>query len=425
MPWGILLMLTVAVQETTLSNGMKVILKEDHSVPLVNVTVVVKSGSVYESDSTLGMTHFLEHMLFDGTETQTRQQIRDRFDEHGTYFNAFTREDFTAYLITAPSEFLEDAIENQADMLMHSILPKKEFEKEKKVVIQEMHKDRANPESVADEIFKKVAFAGTPYAEPVLGYEETIQQVQRGTVWNYYKRFYRPDNMIAIVIGDFRPQDVIKTFERVYGPRPSQPLPKVRPIPPFEPKGQVLKEQVWQFPSCYLMVAFPALPADHTLAPALEVLTEILNSRSDSPYLQKVLYSDSPLVTEASFSYVRHLGFEYLQLTLKTDSPSKARKALALLPESLEELSSLGEDVVRRVRTSILASHAFESENLTYEGMGLAYWVALGSGYDLYESYYQRMGEVTVDQVLQARDQVFKPLRYRGVLLRPSQGGKR
>jgi len=424
MPIGLLLGVILAVQETTLANGMKVILKEDHSVPLVNVTVVVKSGSVYESDSTLGMTHFLEHLLFDGTETQTRQQIRDRFDEHGTYFNAFTREDFTAYLITAPSEFLEDAIANQADMLMHSILPEKEFEKEKKVVIQEMHKDRANPSSVADEIFKKVAFQGTPYAEPVLGYEETIQQVQRGTVWNYYKRFYRPDNMIAIVIGDFQPKKVLEVLENVYGPRPSQPLPKARPIPPFRPQDQEIVQKEWSFPSTYLLVAFPALPADHPLAPALEVLVDILNSSSDSPYLQRVLYSDSPLATEASWSYVRHLGFEYLQLTLKTETPEKARKALALLPKSLEELSTLTEDVIQRIRTSILASHAFESENLTYEGMGLAYWVALGSGYDLYDSYYKRIGEVSLDQVLKAKNTVFTPLRYRGVLLTPSKGGK-
>ncbi len=417
---GILLfLLLTGVQETTLKNGMKVIIKEDHSVPLVNVTVVVKSGSVYESDSTLGMTHFLEHLCFDGTRNRTRQQIRDRFDELGTYFNAFTREDFTAYIITAPTEYVDEAIEIQADMILNSNLPPKEFEKEKNVVIQEMHKDRANPQSVADEIFKKVVFEGTPYSEPVLGYEETIKNVKRETVLRYYHTYYRPDNMIAVVIGDVNPKEIIKTLESAYGSGVKSKLPPPPEIEPFNPKGAELTTREWGFPVCYAMIAFPAFPSTHELAPALEVAVDILNSSSDSPFLKRVLYNDSPLVTDAYFSYERHLGFDYITLVMKTDSVSKAQRAISMLPEAIDDLKKVDNHVVERAKTAILSNHAFESENITYEGMGLTYWVALGSGYSVYENYYKRLAGVSKKDVIKAISRVFEPLRYRGLILKP------
>ncbi len=418
-----LLLLTATVQERVLPNGMRVILKEDHSAPLVDVTVVVKSGAVYEADSTLGMTHFLEHLLFDGTETQTREQIRDRFDERGIYFNAFTRHDFTAYLINGPSEFIDDGIRNQADMLMHSILPEHELEKERQVVIEEMHKDRARPSEVADELFRSIAYAGTPYAKPVLGYEEQILRVKRGTVYRYYKAFYRPDNMIAIVIGDFDPDHIVKVLEDAYGPSPDTPLPPAPEIPPFQPEGTRVVQKTWQFPSTYLMVALPALPPDDPRAPALEVLVELLNSEGDSPFLQQVVAGDHPLAVEAYFSYEKHLGLNTLQLTAKPNSPADARRILQILQNTLSDLSWITDDMVRRTRTALVADHYFTTESFTYEGMYLAYWVALGGSYDLYQRFYDGIRQVSRDQVLAAGQAVFQPLRYVAVIVGP--GGAR
>ncbi len=417
-----LLLLSVTVQERVLSNGMRVILKEDPSAPLVDVTVVVKSGAVYEADSTLGMTHFLEHLLFDGTESQTREQIRDRFDERGIYFNAFTRHDFTAYLINGPSEFIDDGIRNQADMLMHSILPEHELEKERQVVIEEMHKDRARPSEVADELFRSIAFAGTPYAKPVLGYEEQILRVKRGTVYRYYKAFYRPDNMIALVIGDFDPDHIVQVLEDAYGPSPDAPLPPSPEIPPFDPQGRRVVEKTWQFPSTYLMVALPALPPDDPRAPALEVLVGLLNSEGDSPFLQQVLASDPPLAVEASLSYDKHLGLNVVQLTARPNSPADARRVLQALEQTLSDLSWITDDMVYRTRTALRAEHAFATESFTYEGMYLAYWVALGGSYDLYHRFYEGIRRVTPEEVRQVGQALFHPLRYVAVLVGP--GGK-
>ena len=417
-----LLLLSVTVQERVLSNGMRVILKKDPSAPLVDVTVVVKSGAVYEADSTLGMTHFLEHLLFDGTESQTREQIRDRFDERGIYFNAFTRHDFTAYLINGPSEFIDDGIRNQADMLMHSILPEHELEKERQVVIEEMHKDRARPSEVADELFRSIAFAGTPYAKPVLGYEEQILRVKRGTVYRYYKAFYRPDNMIALVIGDFDPDHIVQVLEDAYGPSPDAPLPPSPEIPPFDPQGRRVVEKTWQFPSTYLMVALPALPPDDPRAPALEVLVGLLNSEGDSPFLQQVLASDPPLAVEASLSYDKHLGLNVVQLTARPNSPADARRVLQALEQTLSDLSWITDDMVYRTRTALRAEHAFATESFTYEGMYLAYWVALGGSYDLYHRFYEGIRRVTPEEVRQVGQALFHPLRYVAVLVGP--GGK-
>lgn len=405
--------LAVSFKEIQLENGMKVIMKRDTTHSLASATIIIKSGSIYECDSTRGMTHFLEHLLFNGTFGLKREEIRDNFDLWGTYFNAFTREDFTAYIITSPKEFFELALKNQAQMLMNSIIPYHEFVKEKDVVIQEMIKDMATPQSVALDEFKKFALKDTPYQEPVIGYKETIRNVKWETVYNYYKTFYQPHNMIALILGNFDEERVLRSLkEFYYAPEFFRiPIPRIH-LSPLMLTDRELMEKEWPYPSSYLILAFKAPPPSHPLGPACEVLAEFLSNPYESPVLNRVSKS-----VNFQASYEKYHGLSYFQVFIKTPSREESLETLKILEEIIEKGITIEENSLKRLVNKILSREALNRENITYEGMSLSYWVALGEGMELYEKFYEGMKKLKKEEVLKAFEFVFKPIRYRGVLL--------
>jgi zinc protease len=178
--------------QMTLDNGMVVIMKENHTTPLVSSVVCVRAGSKFEDESNNGFTHFLEHLLFDGTKNMDRIQLNEGFKDHGGYINAFTQKDLTAYLFVIPLEFTEYALQTQADQLFNSNMPDEEFPKERKIVIEEIKKDNDNPDNQAEMFFDSLIYKGTPFARPVLGEKDVIANIPREKVWAYYKERYAP-----------------------------------------------------------------------------------------------------------------------------------------------------------------------------------------------------------------------------------------
>ena len=409
------LLLLLAFNVKTLSNGMTVIMKEEHRVPLVNVTIVIKTGAIYESDSTLGMSHFLEHMLFDGTKTQTRQQIAERFDRKGVYFNAFTRKDYTAFMITAPSEFIEDAIFNQADMLLNSILPPSEFEKERKVIIEEMRQDRQDPYQFAEELFYKKVFYNTPYANPVIGYETTVMNMKREDVMKYYTSRYVPQNMVAIVIGDFNPQKILNLLEKAYNVKRNHIVKTEPPVfHPFSPESCNIEYQKWNFPIVHFGIALPAPPVSDKLSAAVELIAYLLNKPDVSP-----LYQDfRGKVQILSVGYHHKKGLNFVSIFGTADSVGSAQAFVEALPHEFKKLKELGQQDLERLKNSYEAEMAFEAENITYEAMMLTDWVA---NYDIgvYNSFMNQLEKVTTHDVEKVIDSLWTPLRCKALILKP------
>ncbi|HWR83408.1 MAG TPA: pitrilysin family protein, partial [Candidatus Deferrimicrobium sp.] len=175
----------IASEHFHLGNGMEVILKESHGSPMVASIVFVKSGSKYESKFENGITHFLEHFLFDGTATLTREQLDLSIQDLGGYINAFTRPELTAFLILMPRQFIDYGLTVQADMLFNSTIPAEELPKERKVVIEEINRDADAPGAAAEAFFVEKAYAGTDYSRPVLGYKAFIENIPREAIIDY------------------------------------------------------------------------------------------------------------------------------------------------------------------------------------------------------------------------------------------------
>lgn len=200
-----------------LDNGMKILLIENPALPMVGVNVIIKIGSAYETFSTSGMSHMLEHLLFNGTTTRTQKQLYDYVDRIGGYNNAHTDNFYTDFMMVTPTENIKKGMEIQADMLFNSTLPDEKFQKEKGIVLEEISKSIADPQEQMERNVLSILYAGHALSLPTLGTYSTIQSMYRDDVNNFYKNNYVPNNMILSVIGNFQTKTMLSLIKEIYG----------------------------------------------------------------------------------------------------------------------------------------------------------------------------------------------------------------
>ena len=200
-----------------LDNGIKVLLIQKPNIPMVGINTVVKVGSAYETFATSGMSHMLEHLLFNGTTTMTQKELYDAADLIGGYNNANTSEYYTNFMMVTPAENIKKGMVIQSAMLFNSTLPEKKFEKEKGIVLEEIAKTLANPQAQIERNTSAVLYSGHALSLPTLGTYETIKNMSRNDVYKFYKNYYVPNNMIVSVIGNFNIEKMHKLLKEYYG----------------------------------------------------------------------------------------------------------------------------------------------------------------------------------------------------------------
>ncbi len=200
-----------------LNNGMEVLLIENKALPMVGVNMVIKTGSAYETYETSGMSHMLEHLLFNGTTTRTQRELYDATDLIGGYNNANTGDYYTNFMMVMPAEDQVAGMEIQADMLFNSILPEDKFEKEKGVVLEEIAQSLSKPATQMEYNLAAEMYKGHSLSLPTLGTYATIEHMTRDGVNDYYKSTYRPNNMILSAIGNFDSASMLNEINRIYG----------------------------------------------------------------------------------------------------------------------------------------------------------------------------------------------------------------
>lgn len=205
------------VGKTTLDNGLKVVTEQVPSVKSVSVGIWVKTGSRNESDRRAGITHFLEHMLFKGTESRSSFDIAMSMESVGGYLNAFTSSEYTCYYSRCLNTQMERALEVLSDMVLHPSFPEEEIAKEKKVVIEEMKMYRDSPDDYLFEEFSNAVFKGHSLGRPIIGFEDTVSAFTRQDLYDYMSERYRPDNLIVAVSGNMEHERVVELAAGYFG----------------------------------------------------------------------------------------------------------------------------------------------------------------------------------------------------------------
>ena len=209
------------VSKTTLPNGLRIVTEKIESVKSISVGIWVKTGSRNETPKQAGITHFLEHMLFKGTDKRTAYDIALSMESVGGYLNAFTSSEYTCYFARCVNTQMERALDVLSDMVLNPSFPEEEVEKEKKVVIEEMKMYRDSPDDYLFEEYNTRMFQGHELGRPVLGLEETVSSFTRDDLYEYMEERYRAGNLLISVAGNVEHEEVVKLVTEYLGDLPA------------------------------------------------------------------------------------------------------------------------------------------------------------------------------------------------------------
>lgn len=250
-----------AIQKSVLPNGLKIVTEHIDSIKSISAGIWVKTGSRNESDEQAGITHFLEHMLFKGTENRSSFEIAQSMESVGGYLNAFTSTEYTCYYARCLDSKLEDALDVLSDMVRHSTFPEEEMQKEKNVVLEEMKMYKDSPDDFILEEFNNQIFPDHPIGRPVLGFEDTVVSFTREGLFDYIDHRYNPDNLLVAVAGHVDHEDVVQLVTRLLNHKTSkETVHESQPIPPYEVTQKELTKPIEQ---AHMIMGRRALNYDH------------------------------------------------------------------------------------------------------------------------------------------------------------------
>lgn len=392
--------------ETTLENGLRVIVKEDRRAPTAVHMVWYRVGSMDESDGSSGLAHLLEHMMFKGTPSVGPGEFNKRVAAAGGRDNAFTSRDYTAYYQQVPKEKLEEMIQLEADRMHHLNVDRKEFEQEIKVVMEERRmRTDDNPRAKLFEQMNAAAFQTHPYRRPVIGWMDDLLHMSAADAKDWYNRWYAPNNAYVLVVGDIDHQEVFRLAKKHYGPLPARALPARRLFTEPEQKGarRIAVKAPAELPMLAMAFKTPVLRhvAQDREPYALEMLAAVLDGH-DAARLTKRLIREQKIAVDIGVSYdssVRGPGVFYLY-----GSPSEGRTVADLEAAIRAEIAQIQQHGVteaelQRVKAQLLAAQIYKLDSMFGQAMEIGGTEAVGLSYRDIDTMIERIRQVSADEV--------------------------
>ena len=408
------------VHRQVLPNGLTVLLKPDHSSALCSVQVWVKTGSIHEGALLGGgLSHFLEHMLFKGTERRAGREISATVQAHGGYINAYTTFDRTVYYIDIPSEHTAVAVDLLADAVLHSTLPADEVERERQVILREIDMTLDEPDQRLGQTLFETAFRQHPYQHPIIGHRPVFEGVSRDDLVAYYRARYVPNNLVLVVAGHFEPAALLPVVEQHFG---SAPRARLAPVyladeaVPLASREAHLFEDV-QISRAGLGWQIPGLA--HADTPVLDLLGTVLGY-GNSCILWEELREKRRLVhsIEASAWNPGSVGLFYVSMLC---DPDKRQAAAAAVQAELAKIARRGVPpaLLKKAVRQLVVGEINTRKTMSGQAsrLGLAE-VVVG---DLHYSrhYFDRLATVTPADIRRVAAKYFVPERFTAVSMNP------
>jgi predicted Zn-dependent peptidase len=323
-------------QKTVLENGIKVVTEEIPYLKSVSIGVWVVTGSRDEEPQENGISHFIEHLLFKGTERRTAFDIAKEIDSVGGTLNAFTGREYTCFYAKVIDKNLPLAIDLLSDIFLHSIIDPKDVEKERMVILQEIKMVEDTPDDYIHDLFNRVCWGDHPIGFPIFGTTERVQSFKRDQIFHYFKENYQPNRIIVCAAGNLQHQEVVELIGKTFGQIAKVDKVKGRSKPYSICTTSILKRELEQVHFC---LGTKGLQYNHSLRFGSYILNTILGGGMSSRLFQEIrenrglayavysylpAYLDSGLVvvyagtSESSFQQVIELVFKEFS-RLKTE----------------------------------------------------------------------------------------------------------
>jgi zinc protease len=318
------------VRVTTLPNGLTLILREDHSAPVVSAQAWCKAGSIDEGRWLgAGLSHCLEHMLFKGTANRPASRIDQEVQEAGGYMNAYTSFDRTVYWINVPNTGARTAIDILCDIMQNATLPEEELAKEMDVIRREMDMNQDDPGQRSARRLFETAYTRSPYRCTIIGYPDIFNELKREDIFSYYREKYAPNNVFFVVVGDIKAAEVEEQISAAFANAKSRPMPPaVLPEEPPQVAGrEIIEEAPIELGHFHFSWHIPALR--HPDVPILDVLATLLGGGRSSRLYQQVRQKRGLVTSVDAWTYSPgNPGLFGMSAVLEPDRFEAARNAM-------------------------------------------------------------------------------------------------
>ena len=408
-----------------LPNGLAVFVKEDHSRKVAAIQMWVMVGAAYENDSERGISHVIEHMAFKGTKRRGVGRIAEEVEELGGQINAYTIWDETVFHVIVPSSATSQGLDIITDAVFRSVIDQKELEKEKKVVLEEILEEQDRPDEVAFNQVFKTAYIKSPYRFPVIGQKEIVEKITRKNILDFRKRWYVPENMFLMVVGDVDPAAIRKDVERFTSD--VKPTGFLQVSLPQEPRQTQIRSAVTRDANAVetrLDIAFHIPSMKGNDVNRLDLAADILGARDESR-LVRVLKREKALVNSITAESLtpKEPGLMLISATLESKNLEAATTAI------MEELARLAgtpppADELAQARNHIESQHIYERETVQgiAKSMGTYQNELEDAAYE--EKYLALNTAVTPEQVSTAVSQYLMPPNLTVSVLLPKEEAK-
>jgi zinc protease len=348
-----------------------------------------------------GKSHFLEHMLFKGTERFKKGQIDLLTLKNGGGNNAFTSHDFTAYYFSFASDRWEVALDMEADRMVSCAFDPEEFEAEKKVVIEELKTGLDSPWGLLLQELEATAYKIHPYRSPIVGW---LQDVERATVESqqaYYRRYYHPNNATLVVVGDFDTADVLKKIDRAFGSIPAGPAPGAMVLHEPPQRGERRIAVRWRSKVPRLAIAYHVPEIANPDTYALQVLAVVLAEGKASRLYQRMVEREQT-VTFVSAEFGESKDPTLFHIRAEARGEHSIEEIEASIYDELANVAANGVTPHELDR----AKHQIEAHFILSRERTLDQAILLGQietlyGLDYIDSYLQRINDVTAEDIVQ------------------------
>ena len=391
-----------------LDNGLEVVVVPDTRAPVVTHMVWYRVGGADEPHGKSGIAHFLEHLMFKGTEKVPPGEFSKIVARLGGQDNAFTSQDITSYFQRVAKEKLPQVMEMESDRMANLKLDEHEVLTERKVILEERRSRVDNdPGSILQEQIMAALYTAHPYHTPVIGWENEIRQLSRADALAFYKKYYAPNNAILVVTGDVKPEEVMALAKNTYGKIPANPevgAPRVRPAEP-EPMaerrvilrdgrvGKATFERYYLAPS-----ATTAAPGE---AEALQVLARIVGSSATSRLYNALVRDEKKASSTSAWYSGIALDMSRFGVYAVAAGETKLEDIEAAADRVIDEVIANGvtPEELERAKTGEIANLIYQSDS--QQSLAHTYGWALATGRSIadVESRQEKLKAVTREQV--------------------------
>lgn len=412
----------------TLKNGLQVVVLEDHRAPVVTQMIWYKVGAADEPSGKSGIAHFLEHLMFKGTEAAPGSTFSQTVAASGGRENAFTAHDFTGYYQTLAAHNLEQVMKLEADRMTNLTLSEKDIVAERNVVLEERRSRTDNkPAALLGEQTSAAQFLTTPYRIPVVGWGHEIEQLNRADALDFYRKYYAPNNAVLVIAGDVKLADVKHLANKYYGviPRGDVPVRNWPKEPPqLSPRRVELKDQRVRQPSWSRTYLAPGALGDKKhLAEPLDLLAQILGGGTTSRLYQSLVVEQKIATSAGSWFSGDSVGPARFGLYARPVSGGSLDGVEAAIDVELEKILKDGVTAaeLKRARAGMLALAIYARDSVTRKARIFGRALSIGQSIEDIETWPQKVEAVTREQIQEAAREVLDIRRSVTGLLLPAK----